>query len=315
MHSEAELLRAYQTCAEVTRSCARNFYYGLRLTPEPRRSAIFSVYAWMRRADDQVDTAADLPTKSLRLAEFSQATERLIAGEPLGAVSDDPVWVAFRQTILDYHLDPADLRRLLKGLETDLDAERRAAGSDHPILICDTRDALREYCYCVASTVGLICVAIWGLRDPSLTSEARRLAVERGQAFQLTNILRDFAQDYDEGRVYLPAADFQRARLSAESLRRWSDPQTCEAFVRDLAAHARAHYEASAPLDNMITPSCVAALSAMTRIYSGLLTVIERQPERIVSGGRIRLPSARKATIAIGALVRSLTARRFGRAS
>lgn len=313
--SAAELLHAYQTCADVTRSCARNFYYGLRMTPEPRRSAIYSVYAWMRRADDQVDSAADLPTKAVRLAEFAQATERLIAGQPLGPVERDPVWIAFRQTVRDYHLDPADLHRLLKGLETDLEAERRAADSDEPVMICRTRAELREYCFCVASTVGMICVAIWGLRDPALAPEARRLAIERGQAFQLTNILRDFAQDYDEGRVYLPSVDLERAGLSPSDVRNWSSPERAEALVRELAAHARAHYDASAPLDELITPSCVAALSAMTRIYSGLLTVIERQPERIVSGGRIRLPSARKASIALSAFVRSLTARRFGRAS
>ena len=313
--SSAALQEAYQTCAQVTRDCARNFYYGLRMTPEPRRSAIYSVYAWMRRADDQVDTAADLATKASRLAEFAQATERLIAGQPLGPVESDPVWIAFRQTVHDYQLDPADLRRLLQGLETDLAAEQRAAESDRPILICRSREELREYCYCVASTVGIICVAIWGLRDPAHAAEARRLAIERGQAFQLTNILRDFAQDFDEGRIYLPADDFDRAGLSPDDLRHWSDPERCEALVRELAAHARAHYDQSAPLDEMISPPCVAALSAMTRIYSGLLTVIERQPDRIVSGGRIRLPSARKASIALGAFVRSLTAGRFGRAS
>lgn len=311
----AVLADAYNACAAVTRRCARNFYYGLRLTPEPRRSAIYSVYAWMRRADDQVDAAADLPTKSARLAEFSQATERLIAGEPLGDAESDPVWIAFRETDRRYRLDPADLRRLLKGLATDLDAEQLAANSHEPILICRTREDLREYCYCVASTVGLICVAIWGLRDPALAPEARRLAIERGQAFQLTNILRDFAQDYDEGRVYLPTEDFARAGLSAQDLRHWREPARSQRFVQQLAALARSHYDASAPLDDMICPTCVAALSAMTRIYSGLLEVIERHPERIVGGGRIRLPSARKATIAIGAFVRAFTARRFGRAS
>ncbi len=310
-----ELVQAYQACAVVTRRCARNFYYGLRLTPEPRRSAIYSVYAWMRRADDQVDSAGDLATRASRLSAFSEATENLIAGQPLGIGEDDPVWIAFRETVRRYKIDPADLRRLLKGLETDLAAQERAAASVGPILICKNREELREYCYCVASTVGLICVTIWGVRDPTFAPEARRLAVERGQAFQLTNILRDFAQDYDEGRVYLPAADFERAGLTAEELRLWTRPQKADAFVRMFAGVARSHYEASASLEGMISPSCVAALSAMTGIYSGLLGVIERHPVRVVGQARIRLPSATKATIAIGAFMRSLAARRFGKAS
>lgn len=306
------LAEAYQTCARITRDCARNFYYGLRLTPEPRRSAIYSVYAWMRRADDQVDAAADLPTRAARLAEFTERVRRMLAGEPLGPGEADPVWLAFRATVHRYRLDHADIRRLLKGLETDLDAERRTADSRASILICRTSDDLREYCHCVASTVGLICVAIWGLRDASSAPEARRLAIERGQAFQLTNILRDFAQDYDQGRVYLPAEDFDHAGLTPGDLRRWSRPRECLAFVRSQAARARGRYQESAPLDAMIDPACRPALVAMTSIYSALLTVIERQPERIVSGSRIRLPGAHKAGIALGALVRSLAARRFG---
>jgi len=311
----AVLAEAYQACARITRDCARNFYYGLRLTPEPRRSAIYSVYAWMRRADDQVDSAADLPTKAARLGEFTTTALRMLAGEPLGPGEADPVWLAFRETVRHYRLDHADIRRLLKGLETDLTAEHEAANSVAPILICRTADDLREYCHCVASTVGLICVAIWGLRDDSLAAEARRLAIERGQAFQMTNILRDFAQDYDEGRVYLPVEDFDRAGLTPSELRDWSRPEVCMAFVQSQAAWARGRYQESAPLDAMIDPACRPALGAMTSIYSSLLTVIEKQPGRIVSGSRIRLPSAHKAGIALGALVRSLAARRFGRSA
>src|SRR5690606_21093027 len=108
-------------------------------------------------------------------------------GLPSGGEAD-PVWAAFAETVRRYRIDPAELRRLLRGLETDLGAERRAAESREPALICQTREDLREYCHCVASTVGIICVTIWGLRPGASPDHARHLAIERGQAFQMTNI-------------------------------------------------------------------------------------------------------------------------------
>ncbi|MDX2114510.1 MAG: phytoene/squalene synthase family protein [Planctomycetota bacterium] len=301
------IAEAYAQCAEVVRRRARNFYYGLRLTPEPKRSAIYSVYAWMRRADDEADAAGDPAHKRERLAEFRACTERMIAGEDLGEAEGEFVWVAFRETVRRHGIDPRDLRDMLDGLDADLRHELRAAAAPggKPVLICETREELRQYCYRVASTVGLVCVQIWGLRDESERAAARELAIRRGTAFQLTNILRDFAQDYDERRVYLPAADLAAAGVSADDLRRWSDDERCRPVAASIAAWARGEYEASAPLDLMIDPACFAAIRTMTRIYSGLLSVIEREPSRIAGARRIRLQSAHKAGIALRACARA----------
>ena len=136
---------------------------------------------------------------------------------------------------------------------------------------------------------------------------AHDLAVRRGQAFQRTNILRDFAEDFDAepSRVYLPRDAFARHRLTAEEVRGWRRPAACRAFVAEQAARARAEYEASAGLESMIDPECSSTLWAMTRIYSALLEVIEREPERVVSMRRIRVPAPRKALIALRAAWRS----------
>lgn len=297
---------AYARCAEVVRSRARNFYYGLRLTPEPKRSAIYSVYAWMRRADDEADAAADPATKRARLAQFREATELLVAGTRARR-EDDFVWIALGETLRRFRIDPAHLRSMLDGLETDLEHEAHAAaGADGvPILICRTRDELEQYCYRVASTVGLVCVTIWGLKPGADEAMARRLAVQRGLAFQLTNILRDFAEDFDEGRVYLAEEEFRAAGIAPGELRGWSAPRECEAMVARVAAWARAQYVESAGLDRMIDPSCYATLRTMTRIYSGLLTVIEHDPARIAGQKRIRLQSVHKAGIALRACARA----------
>lgn len=301
------LEQAYAHCAEVTRRRARNFYYGLRLTPEPRRSAIYAVYAWMRRADDEAD-AADRPASKLeRLASFQSLTERLIHVQSLGDAAEDPLWIAFGDTVTRYCLEPDHLRSMLDGLRADIEHEARAAArsNEGPELICPTREDLETYCYRVASTVGLVCIRIWGLKPGADADLARRLAIQRGLAFQLTNVLRDYAQDFDEGRVYLPDAEFRAAGVTPADLRHWRHPVACERFVVKMSTWARAQYDASAPLDRMLDPSCYAALRTMTRIYSGLLRVIEQDPSRIVGRRRIRLQSAHKAGIALRAYARA----------
>lgn len=299
----ARLARAYDACREITRRRARNFYYGLCLTPEPRRSAIFSVYAWMRRADDEADAAAHASRTTeerlARLADLRRELRDLLAGryDQPGAPSDAaPVFIALAHTLRAYPIDPGDLRDMLDGLEEDA----RHTGYA-------TRDELASYCYRVASTVGLICLSVWGLREGADATEARGLAVRRGLAFQLTNILRDFGQDFDDSprRLYLPQADFERHGLTPEALRVWARPNECGAMIAGLARWARAEYEASATLEGLINPVCRPTLWAMTRIYSGLLAKIEAKPGRIVGAKRIRLQSAHKAGIAAVALVRA----------
>lgn len=298
---DPEVARAYQACREITRARARNFYYGLCLTPEPKRSAIFSVYAWMRRADDEADAAdasGDPSARLARLAERRRTLSRIVAGEAgsEGEAGTDPVCIAMAQTLRSYPVNPDDLFAMLDGLEEDTTHAGYA-----------TREALARYCYRVASTVGLICVSIWGLRDGVDRAEARRLAERRGLGFQLTNILRDYAQDFDDSprRVYLPAEEFRRHGLTPEELRVWSKAPACEAMIAGLASWARGEYEASRALEGMIHPACRPTLWAMTRIYSGLLSKIEAKPERVVGARRIRLQSAHKAGIAAAALVRA----------
>lgn len=302
---DAALAQAYAHCASIVRSRARNFYYGLRLTPEPRRSAIYSVYAWMRRADDVTDSGDSPCARRAALAQMRETAERMIMDEDLGDAEGDPVWKAFRASYLAYGIEPEDLRCMLDTLDRDIEHDVSAgvcAGAS-PEPMFESREGLRTYCYGVASTVGLVCIAIWGLRDGASIEEARGLAIRRGIAFQLTNVLRDFAQDYTDGRVYLPRDLFERYGISSGEVYRWSAAEPCRELVLEVAGWARNEYLASAPLDGMVLPESRPSLSAMTRIYSGLLAIIEHHPGRVSGGPRIRLRSLRKAGIAARALI------------
>ncbi|MBC7771723.1 MAG: squalene/phytoene synthase family protein [Pyrinomonadaceae bacterium] len=289
--SDADLATGYAECAQITKQRARNFYYGLRLTPEPRRSAIYSIYAWMRAADDAADAQDTLSAKRLKLAEYGEMTERVLRGDSIPP--DAPrYWLGVAATIHSYPIDPSLFHDMLDGLVEDLSHDGY-----------DTDEELWRYCYRVASTVGLVCISIWGLTSGADPHKARELSIRRGQAFQRTNILRDFAEDFDAspGRVYLPKSSFGAANLTALQVRQWSDPVRCEAYVAEQAQIARAEYAASAGLEAMIDPACAPTLWAMTRIYSDILKLIEENPCRVVESRRIRLAAPRKAGIALRA--------------
>lgn len=288
--------RAFRHCRGVTRSRARNFYYGLCLTPEPRRSAIYAVYTWMRAADDIADgesaSGASPGARLEELGRFGDLTRDVLSDG--GEVPEDPMWVAFASAVRSYGVPVGLFEDMILGLTDDLSHEGYEDDA-----------SLDRYCYRVASTAGLACVRIWGLRRGVDQHEADGLAIDRGLAFQRTNILRDFAEDYDDGRVYLPRSAFGSSGVTPEQLRSWSDPERGEQLIREQARVAHGLYERSSRLDGMIEASCRPTLWAMTRIYRSLLTRIERDPGSVVSSKRVRLPSRTKASIALAASVRA----------
>lgn len=283
---------ALARCGAITRREARNFYYGLRLTPEPRRSALYAVYAWMRDADDDAD-ADDraIPTREVALARIERRRARLrLLTERDTLDTAHPAWVGLAWAMREFPIDSSDLFSLLDGLEEDANH----AGYE-------SRDALRRYCERVASTVGRVCVAIWGTREGADAGAVRELATSRGVAFQLTNILRDVRRDFLAGRVYLPRENLARRGVSARDMAEWARPGECESVVLDLASWARREFEASEGLEAMIDPACASSMGAMTEIYSGVLTMLEREPMLAACEPRASLPAWRKVAIMLRA--------------
>ncbi len=272
--------QALRYCRAVTRRRARNFYYGLKLLPEPQRSQLYAVYAWMRRADDITDEARDPDRARERVAELRAATGRALAGR---APDDDPVLVGLRTVAGAVALDPAPFDAMLDGQIDDLDGR-----------VYERFEDLSEYCYRVASTVGLICIRIWGYDD----ERAPMLAIKRGIALQLTNILRDYVEDHAAGRVYLPAEDFRRHELTPTSLRDIEDPARCVAFLAAQIERAESYYERSAGLEAMITPACRPTCWAMTTIYRRLLARMREHPTQVLRGPRVRLSPIVKSSVA-----------------
>ncbi|MDZ4831858.1 MAG: phytoene/squalene synthase family protein [Phycisphaerae bacterium] len=302
--TDPALVEAFATCESIVRERARNFWYGLRLTPEPKRSAMYAIYAWMREADDIADAGNQSATKRrANLDRFREDTDRALLGAANASDSTQnaPMWRALAAIAPEYDLDAKDFHDMLAGQLADLDAVRLKSW-----------DELRTQCYRVASTVGLVCVRVWGYSDPSVTERAHQLAIDRGIAFQLTNILRDVREDRANGRVYLPEDELRAAGLDIDSLVAWRDDRRCDEFLRKQIARAQEHYRRSADLESLINAECVPTLWALTRIYRRLLDRIAEDPQAVVGAGRVRVATWEKLWIGFRAKRMAKAAQRGG---
>lgn len=279
---DEQLARSFDYCRDLTRREARNFYYGMKLTPEPKRSAMYAVYAWMRTADDLADDSHD-PRK---VEAFAALTDRALAGEAIngdGQLHGD-MWPAVCHTFRGYPVKGEHLHAMIAGQRSDLKKQHIATFED-----------LRQYCYRVASVVGLICVAIWGDDgDARVTTWAE----QRGVAFQLTNILRDLREDAQRGRVYLPAEDLARFGYSCDDLKAGKANDAFDALMTFQIERARQFYEDSAALDEHLSADCRATSRTLCRIYRALLERIAADPRKVLTG-RVSVPAVRKLAISL----------------
>jgi len=224
------LTQSYRHCQDVARNRARNFYYSFVLLPHEQRNAMCAIYAFMRYCDDLSDEPG---ANRSAMDRWRNALEDALAGHP----DDNPAWPAFLDAIEKYKIPTEYFRDMIEGVASDLEPRT-----------IHTFEELYQYCYQVASVVGLTTIHVFGFTSP----EALPLAEKCGVAFQLTNILRDVREDAQLGRIYLPAEDLIRFGVLPEDLK---EGRRTEAFGRLMefeAERARRYYRESAPLWKMI---------------------------------------------------------------
>jgi phytoene synthase len=265
---DPKLNEAYALCRTIARREAKNFYYAFVALPEPRRNAICAIYAFMRQADDLADDES-LPREERR--QRLDAWQADWRGVCHGGDSSDLVFFAVRDAVERFSIPLNLLDELIAGVTMDLDR----AASDAPDTYA-TFDDLYRYCYLVASVVGLVCIHIFGYTDP----RAEKLAEETGVAFQLTNILRDVAEDAERNRVYLPLEYLAAHDVSLESLlhrRVGTLPSANErALLAAVGQRAENFYQSAKMLLPLIDRESRPALWVLVSIYHGLLRRIER---------------------------------------
>jgi 15-cis-phytoene synthase len=273
-----EVEHAYRGCEQITRHEAANFFYGIRLLPQPKRHAMSAAYAFARRVDDIGD--GDLPRPD-KLEALSEMRARL-ATVPLGGTLGDPVTVALAHAHDRYELPLDALELLIDGVEMDvLDTTY------------ETFDELVTYCRAVAGSVGRVCLAIFD-GGAAREEQAVRLADDLGVAMQLTNILRDVREDYDNGRVYLPAEDLRH--FGCEGLPNVPAGQAAPLITFE-AARAAEWFDRGLQLVDLLDSRSASCVLAMTGIYRTILDRIASCPETILSR-RISLPAWEKAWLA-----------------
>ena len=280
---------AYRRCEEITAAEARNFSYGIKLLPTPKRQAMSALYALARRIDDigdgdapAADKLAALARVRKEVADLRPDRARTSAGD---GGDDDPVLMAMADVCRRYPLPLSAIDELIEGCEMDVTGTTYA-----------TFDDLVGYCRRVAGTVGRLSLAIYGCSDPV---RGERLADDLGVALQVTNILRDIVEDRTTmGRVYLPEADRQRFGIGPD-LDGTEDDMI--ALIEFESARAEEWYERGFELLPLLDRRSRAATAAMAGIYRRLLTRIRRDPAAVLRG-RVSLPAAEKTVVALRAL-------------
>jgi phytoene synthase len=274
-----QLAMAYSVCRGITRAAAKNFYYAFLLLPRHKRESLCAVYAFMRRCDDITDDPTLTPPERRRkLDQWLDGLHLAQQNHP----TDDPIFLALTDTQRRFHVSAGLLDELAHGTAMDIEElSADASQEDEPLFALQpsliryrTFEDLRVYCYRVASVVGLVCIHVFGYRDP----QAEPLAERCGLAFQLTNIIRDVKEDAVLGRVYLPAEDLAKFGLSAEDILTAADPARLRPLLSMEADRAREFYQAGDELIPYVAEDSQPALWVLINIYRRLLEKIaERQ--------------------------------------
>ncbi|MFC9895497.1 phytoene/squalene synthase family protein [Nocardia sp. NPDC127579] len=269
--SSTPLEAAYRICGRIAAEHGRTYFLATRLLSAPRRPAVHALYAFARQVDDIVDHGAHADPGT----ELDRLEARLRAALDTGpaTVADDPVLLAVTDTITRYDIAPAHFWTFLHAMRMDL------PGSPHFRSRYASMAELREYMRGSAAAIGLQLLPVLGTVVPR--AEAEPAAAALGEAFQLTNFLRDIAEDLDRGRIYLPADDLTAFGVDPDLLahcRRTghTDPRVRRALAH-LIAVTRGVYRRADPGIDLLDPRVRPAIRTASALYAGILTEIERR--------------------------------------
>jgi phytoene synthase len=283
---DTDLAASYEECRRLHRRHGRTYYLATRLLTAEQRPHVHALYGFTRYTDEIVDQPGVDPRT--RLKQWAERFERGLAGEDV----EDPILPAVLNTIRLHDLDRGDFTAFLRSMSMDLD-----------VTAYPTYDDLLDYMEGSAAVIGTMMLPI--LR-PLDRDAAREPARQLGLAFQLTNFIRDVAEDLDRGRVYLPQADLKAFGVGVEDLERARRMGRSDAPVKELIHfeidRAREHYELAAPGVPMLAPASQACIRTAFHLYAGILDEVERQ-DYDVFARRAVVPNRTRVRVAIRSLL------------
>jgi phytoene synthase len=312
---------SYEFCEELTRREAGNFYHSFKYLPDDKRRSIMAYYAFCRRADDIADGdfvdvfpggSADDP-ESLA---YRESIERLSPGGPVldrsaynekmsqlfyyrkklstaygNMTSTDPIFIALKDTVRRHGIQRQLLDDMISGMENDFHKNRY-----------ETFEELYSYCYRVASTVGLVCIEIYGYDDP----RAKEYAESWGVFMQLINIIRDVSEDAERDRIYLPLEDLARWGISEEDVKNGRDLLNHPGwapFVEEYLERADGYRQRAFKLLSHLDKSARYSPAAMASFYQSIMTKITKRKGDVFTE-RIQLTKTEKILLAAYVYVR-----------
>ncbi|MFO0888657.1 MAG: phytoene/squalene synthase family protein [Isosphaeraceae bacterium] len=291
MKHEPECSASYRYCSELARREARNFYVSFLMLPAERRRSMCALYGFMRHTDDLADEAGEPEEKLAALGRWRGELDSALGGGEAAW----PGLLAVADTVRRHRIPGHLLHAVIDGVA--MDQTRR---------IYNNFAELSDYCYHVASAVGLCCLHIWGYESEG--GRAERLAEACGLALQLTNILRDVREDAGLGRIYLPRDEMARFGVDAGDLRDERPTPQLRELLAFQADRAYGLYDQARMLVPLVDPIGRPVLVTIQGIYRALLDEIVRRDYNVLAG-RVSVPGWQKLLIALGALPRRFVGR------
>jgi 15-cis-phytoene synthase len=276
------LSAAYERCRQLHARHGRTYYLATLLLPRWKRRHVHALYGFTRYADEIVDDLDSTLDGAGQAAALRAWGERFYAGLR-GAACEDPVLPAVLHTVRAFDLEVADFEKFLDSMAMDLvkDGYR-------------TYDDLLGYMEGSAAVIGTMMAPILESSDPP---RAREHARQLGLAFQLTNFIRDVAEDLERGRVYLPAADLERFGVGRADLTAGEVTPKVRELLAFEVERARGHYRAARPGIQLLAPSSRPCIEVASALYGGILDEIERAGYQIL-GRRVQVPRRRRLGVA-----------------
>jgi phytoene synthase len=282
--TDASVREAYEFCSAATRRAATNFYYAFQTLSRPRRDAIYAAYAFCRECDDIVDEPARRPHGAEELAAMRARLAAAYDGQAEG-----PLWVAMADAARRFGIKQSHFQDVIDGCEMDLVKSRYATFAE-----------LELYCARVAGAVGLIVIEVCGYTD----SRAEQHAADLGTAMQLTNIVRDLAEDLRNGRVYIPQDELAAAGCTEEMLRGGNVSGPVRSLLMAQVQRAREYFTRGEGLFQYLDRRSRACPETIAVVYRKLLDRIEAADYDVFSR-RVSLSRRQKAALAARLWLRS----------
>jgi phytoene synthase len=283
--NKVSLDESYEFCKKVAGEYAKTFYFATKFFPLEKQRATFALYGFCRYTDNLVDNDFESSSGDLakKLKDWKTKTKKALRDGD----SDHPILKAFVHTAKKYKIEESLALDIIRGVEMDLTKRRY-----------ESFEELEEYCYLVASVVGLIMVKIIGFNS----DKAFKYAVDLGKAMQITNILRDIHEDSLRGRIYLPKEDLEKFNYSEKDIQNKIVNKNFKLLISFYTEIAKKYYSRSMKGLGLLNPDGIFAVKSASVIYGKILDKIEEIDYDIYSK-RASTSNFEKVCLALGVLI------------